>query len=406
MIYFNCYELNKELICVDFQPLKDFMNRLTDWRIPGNTARVFIDNKEVFRYNSGFSDIENNIKMTDYRTFFIYSCSKIATATAAMQLYEKGIFLLDDPIYEYLPEYKEMEVFENGKIVKADKPITFRHLFTMTAGLSYEKGRDFMEKLDKISGGKMDNRSFAKVLSERPLSFQPGEHWQYSFCHDLLSSVIEVISGMKFRDYVRKNIFVPLGMTQSSYHLTPEIESRLAVQYNFVDDTNETDIVKLQQTDRSSMGGHVERLANKNPHILGPEFDSGGAGIITTADDYIKLVSALANKGEGASGARILSSESVELMKQNQLGSELLKDLAWPQLKGYGYGLGVRTMIDKAAGGSLSPIGEFGWGGAAGATVLCDTDRRLALFYTHHMCNPQETYYQPRLRNVLYSCLD
>lgn len=394
------------MVYVDFQPLKDFMNRLTDWRIPGNTARVFIDNKEVFRYNSGFSDVENNIKMTDYRMFFIYSCSKIATVTTAMQLYEKGIFLLDDPIYEYLPEWRDVKVSENGKTVDAERPVTFRHLLTMTAGLSYEKGEGFMEKLDKISGGKMDNRSFAKVLAERPLSFQPGTHWQYSFCHDLLSAVIEEITGMKFRDYVKKNIFEPLGMTQSFYHITPEIESRLAVQYNFVDDTNETDIVKLQQTDRSAIGGHTEILGNVNSHILGPEFDSGGAGIITTADDYIKLASALANGGLGANGARILSSEAVELMKQNQLSGELMKDLAWPQLRGYGYGLGVRTMIDRAKGGSLSPIGEFGWGGAAGATVLCDTDRRLALFYTHHMCNPQETYYQPRLRNVLYSCLD
>lgn len=394
------------MICVNFQPLKDFMNRLTDWRIPENTARVFINNEEVFRYNSGFSDIENNIKMTDYRTFFIYSCSKIATVTAAMQLYEKGFFLLDDPICEYLPEFREMTVLENGEIVKADKLITFRHLLTMTAGLSYDKGEGFMEKLGEISDGKMDNRSFAKMLAARPLSFQPGTHWQYSFCHDLLSAVIEVMTGMKFRDYVKKNIFEPLGMTQSVYHLTPEIESRLAVQYNFVDDTNETDIVKLQKTDRSSLGGHIEIMGNVNSHILGPEFDSGGAGIITTADDYIKLASALANLGLGANGERILSSASVELMKQNQLSEELLKDLSWPQLKGYGYGLGIRTMIDKAKGGSLSPIGEFGWGGAAGATVLCDTDRRLALFYTHHMCNPQETYYQPRLRNVLYSCLD
>lgn len=391
---------------MDFQAMKDFMNRLTDWRIPGNTAIVYIDNKEVFRYQSGYSDLENKIKMTDYRLFYIYSCSKIATVTAAMQLYEKGIFLLDDPIYEYLPEWRNVKVIENGKIVDAETPVTFRHLLTMTAGISYERPKEFLDEIAKISDGKFDNRSFAKVLAERPLSFQPGTAWQYSFCHDLLSAVIEVISGMKFRDYVRANIFQPLGMTQSCYHLTPDMESRLAVQYNFVDDTEETDIVQLQQTDRSKLGGHVEILGNKNAHILGPEFDSGGAGIITSADDYIKLASALANLGVGPNGARILSSASVELMKQNQLTGDLRKNFVWPQLKGYGYGLGVRTMIDKAEGGSLSSIGEFGWGGAAGATVLCDTDKRLALFYTHHMCNPQETYYQPRLRNVLYSCLD
>ena len=92
-------------------------------------------------------------------------------------------------------------------------------------------------------------------------------------------------------------------------------------------------------------------------------------------------------------------------MRTNQLNEQLLKDLSWPQLKGYGYGLGVRTMIDVAKSGTCGNIGEFGWGGAAGATLLVDPSLNLSMFYTHHMLNPQEAYYQPRLRNVLYTCL-
>ena len=94
-------------------------------------------------------------------------------------------------------------------------------------------------------------------------------------------------------------------------------------------------------------------------------------------------------------------------MTTNRLSEEIRRrDFNWFALRGYGYGLGVRVNINPAESGSVSPVGEFGWGGAAGATVLCDTQNRLAVFYAHHMLNPQEGYYQPRLRNVVYSCLD
>lgn len=392
---------------MDFKPLKDFMDRLACERVPGNSVSVYIDNKEVFSHCAGFADKETGEKMTLNKHFYIYSCSKVTTAVAAMQLYERGYFLLDDPIYEYIPEFLDMYVVENGKTVKADKPITFRHLFTMTAGISYENNADFATKMKELSGGNgIDNLGFAKAIAQRPLSFQPGTHWQYSFCHDLLASLVEVISGMKFRDYVKKNIFEPLLMDSSCYHPTPEIEKNLATQYRFYETTSEDDLVELQKSDRSGILGCVKKTDQRNVYIFGPEFDSGGAGIVTTVPDYVKLVSALANGGKGASGERILSPAAIELMRQNQLSPEVMPDLNWPQLKGYGYGLGVRTLIDKAKGGSPSSLGEFGWGGAAGATVLCDPDKHLAMFYTHYMLNPQEYYYQPRLRNVLYACID
>ena len=93
-------------------------------------------------------------------------------------------------------------------------------------------------------------------------------------------------------------------------------------------------------------------------------------------------------------------------MKTNSLNEQQIKSLNWPQLVGYGYGYGARTMIDKSVGGSIGSVGEFGWGGAAGATALIDTDYNLGVFYSHHMKNPREDYYQPRLRNVIYACLN
>ena len=136
----------------------------------------------------------------------------------------------------------------------------------------------------------------------------------------------------------------------------------------------------------------------------GPAYDNGGGGITTTINDYSKFCVALANGGVGATGEKILSAGTIDLLRTNQLNSEQIKTFTWPQLKGYGYGLGVRTLIDKAAG-TTGNVGEFGWGGAAGATVLVDPELKLSVFYAHHMLNPQEDYYQPRLRNVVYSCI-
>ena len=122
---------------MDFKNLKNFMDSLTDWIIPGNSAVVYKDGQKVFEYSSGYSDLENKIKMTGEENINIYSCSKVATVTAALQLYEQGKFLLSDPLYEYIPEFKEMYVKSGERIEKAKNPITLRNLFTMTAGLTY-----------------------------------------------------------------------------------------------------------------------------------------------------------------------------------------------------------------------------------------------------------------------------
>ena len=136
---------------MNFTKLKEFMDHLTEWRIPGNDISVWIDNNEVFRYQSGYLDVENKIKMTDNCLMNIYSCSKVATAVAGMQLLERGKFLLDTPLYEFIPEFKEMYIKdEKGNLRKAERSITMRHLFTMTAGMTYV----FPEELLKEAGEK------------------------------------------------------------------------------------------------------------------------------------------------------------------------------------------------------------------------------------------------------------
>lgn len=395
---------------MNFENLKNFMDFLTKWRMPGNSVCVYYKNKKVYSYQSGFADVENKKAMTQNELLNIYSCSKVATVTAALSLYEKGKFLLDDPLYEYISEFKDMVVKdENGNIEKAKSPITIRNLFTMTAGFDYDISRPAFEEARKMTNGKMNTLTVAKCLAKEPLCFEPGSRWGYSVAHDVLAAFVEVVSGKKFRDYVKESIFEPLEMKNSYYHADDEILKRMAQQYEFVDFTAEDKqdlVAKQKAAHNGDSEGYIKNVGKNNAHVLGSEYDSGGAGIITTVGDYAKLATALANYGIGANGERILARGTVNLMRQNQLNENLMNDFSWEQHKGYGYGLGVRTLTDIAQSGTNGNLGEFGWGGAAGATIISDPESSIALFYAHHMLNPQEAFYQPRLRNVLYSCLD
>ena len=393
---------------MDFSNLKNLMERFVkEGYAPGNVITVYKDGKNVFEYACGVSDLKTKepINMDNY--FFLYSCSKITTVTAALQLLEKGDFLLDDPLWEYIPEYKTMYIkTPEGEIRKAQKDITVGNLFNMTAGLTYNTKTEAFEEARRLTDGKMNTATVARCIAKDPLIFEPGEYFNYSLCHDVLAGFVEIVSGKKFRDYVKENIFDPLGMDKAVYHLTPEIEKKMATQYQFVTDDAgaDFDMVEAQKYGTSRNGNYVE-VGAVNHHIHGSEYDSGGAGIITTANDYIKLAAALANYGLGLTGERILAKGTVDLMRTNSLNESQMKTFDWQQLAGYGYGLGVRTMMDIVKGSSNGNIGEFGWGGAAGASVWIDPSQNLAAVYAKHTLNPAEEFYQPRVRNVLYSCL-
>jgi CubicO group peptidase (beta-lactamase class C family) len=392
---------------MDFTELKNFMKRLTDRGIPGNAVVIYEKGREIFRWQTGLAELAAGREMTPDIPINIYSCTKVATVTAGMQLLERGEILLSDPLYAYLPAFREMQVkTPDGALVPAGNPITIQNLFTMTAGFNYDLDSPAFRRARQLTQGRMDTRTAVNCLAGEPLSFEPGAHWQYSLCHDVLAAVVETVSGLRFSDYVNKNIFAPLEMKNSFFHRTPELLSRMAAQYRWVTAEMSDDPAAMQSGAAGNGEGRLEQTDKRCEYELGPDYDSGGAGIVTTVADYALLIDALANGGLGYNGNRILSEAAVHLLHTNQLSDVQLKDFHdWPQLAGYGYGLGVRTMMDRAAGGALSPAGEFGWGGAAGATALADPERGLGVFYAHHMLNPQETYYQPRLRNVIYSCL-
>lgn len=392
---------------MDFTALKHFMDYMAQNRTPGNAVEVYLGGERVFRYACGYSNLEKRIPMTGEEIFNIFSCSKVATVTAGAQLLERGEFLLTDPLYAYMPEFKEMYIkCPDGHLEKAKNPIRIGDLFSMTAGFTYDTDTEGFQKARQITEGKMDTVEVIRCMAADPLVFEPGTHWRYSLCHDVLAAVISVVSGKKFREYMKDNIFEPLGMKDSGYHQTPKTWERTAEMYSFIrEGAAPADPVEAQAMGCAETKGSFKNIGKQVSYVFGEEYDSGGAGIITTVSDYAKLAAALANGGVGATGERILSPYTIHLMRTNRLGPEQIKDFSWSQLAGCGYGLGVRTHMDPAKSGLICNLGEFGWGGAAGSSIIVDPDIGLGVFYAQHCQNPREEYYQPRLRNLLYTCL-
>lgn len=371
---------------MQFQKLSDLLDSFLEIGIPGVDCVVYQDHEEAFRHRAGYSDLEQKLPITGKETYFLFSCSKVVTCAAALTLLERGKFLLTDPLAAYIPEFSEM-VLTNGE--KAKTEIKIRDLFTMSAGFTYDIASPSITQVIREKDGRATTLDVVRAIAKEPLSFEPGTHWQYSLCHDVLAGLVEVVSGKRFGEYVTETIFEPLGMTKTSFGVSDKNQEQLAPLYRFNDETNRPELQKSECI-----------------YTLTPEYDCGGAGMVSCTDDYILFADALANGGVGKNGSRILSPATVDLMRTNCLEGAALTDLNWIQHTGYGYGLGVRTMIDRAKGGAIGPVGEFGWGGAAGSYVLIDPNSRTALFYCQHMLNNKEPYTHPRLRNVLYACVD
>lgn len=377
---------------MEFKKLKAVMDSLPAYGIPGCDAIAMKDHKVIFRYSAGFADTDTGRKLSGNELFYMYSCTKPVTVTAALQLYERGKFLMSDPVAAYLPEFATVRVRNGAYTFETETPVTMKHLFTMTAGMSYNLTSAYIQEVRERTNGRCPTRETVAAMAKMPLDFQPGTHFQYSLCHDVLAAVVEVISGERFSEYVRKNILLPCGMNESGFRETEEVRSRLAPQYRYNDKTK-----------------RAEKTPLSNMYILGSEYDSGGAGLISSVADYIKFEDALACDGVSALGERILSPRTVKMMRRNCLCGEALSEFRrrFPGLSDYGYGFGVRTMDGSdPTGGSLSPSCEFGWNGAAGSYAMIAPDEHVSLFYAQHMLNNKEAYVHPRLRNSFFADLD
>lgn len=365
---------------MDFSKVQNLMDEaVREHDVVGSDIAVTYKGEPVYRYHNGTRDDERSIPVQGDELYFLYSATKVITCTAALQLLEQGKLRLDDPVSKYIPEYGTLWVKTEDGVKKAQNPLRIKHLFTMTSGLDYNLQREGILRQRSI---KPDSSTLEMVRSfaEDPLGFEPGTHYCYSLSHDVLAAVVEIVSGMSFGAYLKKNIFDVCGMEHTGFRLDEEGKKKMCSQFEYDPETGRSKLVE-----------------KKNDFILTPCYESGGAGLISCVDDYCRFVTEMANTN------RLLKAQTIDLMRQNHLNDQAYADFQSVK-KGYTYGLGVRT----DAVGRFAAKGEFGWDGAAGAYVLIDPDHHVAVFYATHVCNHGTYLYEtlhPAIRDAVYEIL-
>ena len=373
---------------MDFTKLDKLIDSLPACGIPMCDLAVTYKGELVYRHSSGYSDAELTKPTSADDIYWIYSNTKITTCIAAMRLIEEGKMSLDDRLSKYIPEFESMQVRkQDGSIVPASTPITIEHLFTMSAGFDYNSAAAPIKAAKEACGSTLD---IVKAMSKVPLGFEPGTNYRYSLCHDILAAVVEVVSGMKFSEYTDKYIFKPLGMTNTGFRPTEEQKKRFSAMYNYHGGIN-----KAILTDCTNL------------YAFSPTYDSGGAGLYSTVDDYLKLVTTMALGGTSKDGYHLLSPESIKLMQVNRLCDEGRRSFSTTRLFGYGWGLCGRVHVDPVVSHSKSPVGEFGWDGAAGAFNLMDPENQIALYMGTQVKGCQYIYHKihPEIINIVYEAI-
>lgn len=351
------------------------------YKIPGYDCSVYHHHQEIYRHREGFADLETRTPISENTLYNIYSNTKVITCVAAMQLYEKGKFLLEDEISRFYPEFKHMQVKNpDGTLRDAEKPITIRDLFRMTAGIG--DGGDYNEmgmQFYMETGGACPVVDLPRYLARVPLFFEPGTQYRYGICHEVLAGLIELLSGQRFSEYLQEHIFLPLGMENTAFSLDQCKSRELANQYRFLGADKE---LKVE--------GPVNCLI---PPILK---ESASGGLISTVDDYMKFQEALCRENV------LLSKRTTDLMRLDQLSGSMREGYGYTDI-GMGYGLGVRTIINQAQCGSPVGFGPYGWGGAAGTYGSIDPENELTIFYAQHAFDTNDLRTHNILRNIIYS---
>lgn len=358
---------------------------------PGCELGISLDGETVYRRNVGYADHARTRPLSGKDISWAFSCSKVITCLAAVRLLDEGRLSLDAPVSQYIPEFAHLKIRDKktGELRDATKAMTVEHLFTMCGGMNYDIGAAPIKEAAAIEGaGTLD---IVRAMAKVPLSCEPGEHYAYSLCHDVLAAVVEVVSGMKFSDYLKKYFFDPLSLRDIGFRPTEEQKSRFCDQYRYQNGTN-----------------CAKPVVCANNYVLSPDYDSGGAGLFCTVDDYLTIITAVANGGVTKDGYTLLSHRAVEMMMSNRLHDVALNDYAVSRLYGYGWGLCGRVHINPTVSCSRSSVGEFGWDGAANAFSMVDPKKHVALYFGTNVFNCVYGYnfIHPHLRNLAYEALE
>jgi CubicO group peptidase (beta-lactamase class C family) len=359
-------------------------------KLPGVQTIVSRRGEVVHHDCYGWADVEAEVPVTPDTLYRIYSMTKPITSVGLMMLFEQGAFLLENPVHRFLPEFRDMQVWDGGTVDApqtrpAARPMTVHDVLTHLSGLTY--GFHFQHPLDEIyraNGlGDFSEPSFDLAegigrIASLPLLFDPGTRWNYSMSTDVCGRLIEVMSGQPLDEYLRDHVLDPLGMRDTAF-CAPESElPRCSPLYT-----------------RSNEGG-LRRMTGPESMVRPPKFLSGGGGLVGTARDYLRFCHMLLRGGE-LDGVRLLGPRTVRYMARNHLpGGVLLNEMgqstfAEAAMEGTGFGLGFAVIEDAAALQNLASEGEFSWGGAASTTFWVDPVEEIcAVFMTQLL--PSDTY--------------
>lgn len=345
-------------------------------RTVGASVLIWKDGEEAYFVAEGLADREEFKPFQRDTLVQIFSMTKPVTSVALMQLWEQGKFRLDDPLAWYLPQFAEMNVLkgtdEEGKPIlgPASRHITIRDIMRHTAGFTYGGEENFADMvwlmLDPLSPDN-DLARFAQLLADVPLLYEPGAEWRYSAAVDVQARLVEVLSSQPFDEYVRDHIFLPLGMADSGWKRDLEEIERLAVIYG--------------ETGQGTLERESEewRLVR---NFAGKPMTMGGAGIVTTIDDYMRFARMLLNQGE-LDGIRVLRPSTVSLMATDQL-DPAITERQWLGSKGTGgFGLGffVRTAPPQSPEENRGAVSEFFWDGLASTLFWVDPVNDMAVVF-------------------------
>ncbi|MFO0688300.1 MAG: serine hydrolase domain-containing protein [Myxococcota bacterium] len=352
---------------------------------------------------SGLRDREAGLPMTRDTIFRIYSMTKPITSVAVMILVERGQLLLADPVSKYLPDLAGMKVLRTpdsplGDVVPARREMTVRDLLTHTSGLA--------SSLPGIGTPKAIERAYAEAdlrgsqtglapdewirrLAKVPLVHQPGSKFLYGVSTDVLGQLVAVVSGKPFETFLREEIFGPLDMVDTGFHVPADKLDRFAANYGPGPDG------RLVLVD----------APRKSRYAAPPSFPSGAGGLVSTIDDYLRFCEMLRRGGEWG-GHRILSRKTIELMTLNHL-TDGERDV--PMLTGWfpgqGFGLGFSVVEELAPGGTLGSVGQYGWGGAAGTYFWIDPVEDLVAILMIQLYPPGGIPIIPELKNGVYQAI-
>ena len=332
-------------------------------KLAGVVTLVARDGKIVHFEAVGNRGAEDDRPMTKDALFRIFSMTKPITAVAAMMLYEEGKFQLSDPVSDFVPELKELNVMVDGELKPAENPMTMLHLLTHTGGLSY--GFNPQDPIDKLYNEAQiwtskDLDEFAERIAKLPLAFEPGARWHYSVAVDITGLVVQRLSGMPFDVFLKERIFDPLGMDDTFFNVPADKLDRLLPNHGW--DRQEEKLVQMEE----------ESFVRYTDQTL----FSGGGGLVSSTMDYLRF-SEMVRRGGELDGVRLLSPKTVAFMTANHLPAAIQGGGSGENpfgrgARGFGFGLGWGVVTDEVASQVLGSAGEYNWGGAAGTVFWVD----------------------------------